>query len=101
MKLKPIRILLGSFSCNRFVLRNAPESVNFTEPRGIVCLLKYDWQHFLHRIIALCASSQLGDRKTAEKIGEVPPGAALRHVAWVPKPERQAQWRPPNPLHIL
>jgi hypothetical protein len=46
---------------------NAPETVNFTEPRGIVCLLKYGWQHFLRVLMEPCVERQIEDRKTAKK----------------------------------
>ena len=40
-----------AFHAIGLVRGNAPELVNFTEPRGIVCLLKYDWQHFLRHTL--------------------------------------------------
>ena len=50
-----------------FALAGCAMIANSTKPKRIVCLLKYDWQHFLRGPCTMRGAGELGDGKTPRR----------------------------------
>src|SRR6266550_3307603 len=71
-----------------FALAGCAMIANSTKPKRIVCLSKYDWQHFLRGPCTMRGAGELGDGKIPKGSLKSPPGVPPRETWRVSGPAK-------------